>query len=106
MENLKVCYKECVLGELGFVDGQYVYVPNEQGVKSALKKNYPIFLYNAETSFMSEVLPEPWQSLVISNEQQNRMIVFGINETDNDFERLLKVAKTDCHRPEFHFEII
>ena len=38
MEKLKVCYKECALGELSVVEQKYVYIPNEKGITEARKK--------------------------------------------------------------------
>ena len=104
MEKLKVCYKECALGELSVVEQKYVYIPNEKGITEARKKKYPIFLYNTEDPFVSDVLPDPWQRLIITNEPENKMIAFDIDENDDDFVRLCKVAEVDCHRPDFHFE--
>ncbi len=106
MKKLGVYFKDCLLGALDFDGEKYTYIINAAGIKKAKAKKYSYFLYDADQSFVSAVLPESWQSLVISNDQTNKMIQFDIEENDIDYVRLAKVAMTDCHRQDFHFEII
>ncbi|MBR2391708.1 MAG: hypothetical protein IKB06_04385 [Clostridia bacterium] len=106
MEKLGVYFKECLLGTLEFDGEKYEYLINEAGIKMAKKKKYPYFLYDANQSFVSEVLPESWMSLVVKNDNPNTMIQFEIEEDDIDYVRLAKVALADSHKPDFHFEVI
>ena len=106
MEKLGVYFKECLLGTLEFDGEKYIYIIDEAGLKAAKKKQYPYFLYDADQSFVSVVLPESWKSLIVSNDNPNTMIQFDIEEDDIDYVRLAKVALADSHKPDFHFEVL
>ena len=106
MEKLGVYFKECLLGTLEFNGEKYTYIIDEAGLKAAKKKQYPYFLYDADQSFVSVVLPESWKSLIVSNDNPNTMIQFDIEEDDIDYVRLAKVALADSHKPDFHFEVL
>lgn len=95
MEKLSVYFKNIKLGELYFKNENFIYVANKCNVKKALNKGYPLFLYHCENDFVSDILPPAFEDILPKEEQIDLILLAGITESDNKFERLYKIAKLD-----------
>jgi len=92
MDTIIVYYKEIAVGELSYKEGNFVYNTYESGLNEAMSLAYPLFLYQIDQDFISPTLPT---SLLqwLPNTNDELYSDAGIIESDNDFEKLVKVSK-------------
>lgn len=105
MNVLSVYINEIKLGELSFDGANYIFKANDKNVEKANQKGYTPFLYNCESSWVSEVLPLSLQDFIPADEQIDLLMIADINPSDNDFEKLCKMASAKISKPNFHIEI-
>lgn len=101
MKVIGVYYKEIKLGELTW-DNNYVYNAFLKNIVIAHKKGYPTYLYSCDESFISDELPYSLQNYVPNKSHIQIIQEAGILETDNDFEKLYKIAKLPYERESFY----
>ena len=91
MKKIFVKYKEITLGELTYNEVCFCYKAYEEEVSKANKLGYPISLYNVDKSFVDNKLPFSLDDF-IPEENTKLYNLAKIIKTDNDFEKLYKVA--------------
>ena len=97
METIVVYFKDVAIGELTFVNNNYVYKTYEDGINKAIEKAYPLFLYDVYQDFVAPFLPESISGWIPTNENSNLYIEAGINESDSAFEKLVKISKLNLN---------
>lgn len=92
MERLVVKYKDIALGELKYSKGLFIYKVFEENINKAYQKKYPIMLYGVDNNFIEKDLPLSLDDM-IPDEDTDLYKEAQINKDDNEFEKLVKVAK-------------
>lgn len=104
MVELFVYFKEIKLGKLSSDGESFVYAANQNNVKKALEKGYPVWLYNAEKDFESKELPLGFMNLV-PEEDSDISKAASIFASDSIIKKLEKIAKLDLFEPDFHIKL-
>ena len=97
METVVVFFKDVAIGELTFIDNNYVYKTYEDGINEAIEKAYPLFLYDIDQDFSSPYLPESIAGWIPTNPNITLYTEAGILENDSEWEKLVKVSKLSLH---------
>ena len=93
MDRISVYFKDKKLGELSIIDNKYVYVCLPQNIENAYQDGYLPVLYGCDKNFISKELHFSLKNLVVDNDHIKNWEETNIKKEDNDFDRLLKIAK-------------
>jgi len=105
MNKLKVYFKDLKLGELIFENGLYKFFANQLNIKKANAKAYPIFLYGVNKDFCSESLLSAFSDLLPEKDNVIKNMMIGIDENDDDFVKLCKLAAADVEHRDFYVKL-
>ena len=96
-----VKYREITLGKLEYSNNTYIYTTYPENISAALANGYPVYLYFMDKDFVDLQLPNCLKNF-LPNKDTELYQSSGIVDSDNDYQKLIKVAAQDLYDQELY----
>ena len=108
MKKIFLNFKEYKLGFLTQKENIFVWVPDTEAIVSCFNRYdgaFDMFMLGSKESEVYKQIPIHYQDFLMATERSDLQKAAGINQKDNSFERLCKMAKLKYFNQDFYISI-